>query len=354
MKKVILLSLLLCLIAYSVAGAAQTRRYAVKSGHIVYELTGNVTGEKEVWFDDYGMKSYVEENSSTTIKMFGITNTEKEHKIMIIDGENFYDIDMITKTGLKGTLPSMEQLQGLAEDMNEADQKQLADDIINSLGGKRFGTEKFLGKTCEVMEIMGMKSWIHKGITLKSEADVMGIVTNEIATSFKENIKVPASKFDPPQGITYEDAPTFGNMFDSERSREDTFDEEKDYEESETVPITFDEFKKGLSGLSSSGYTQTMIMEEEDQYMAMYMKGMAASIMISATAMGDAEGETDEGFESFSHKGHQMMYSKIAEGGMNISVLVVVYSEKRLLISVNALTEMSKEELLSIADKLKF
>ncbi len=88
--------------------------------------------------------------------------------------------------------------------------------------------------------------------------------------------------------------------------------------------------------------------------MAMYMKGMAASIIISATAMGDADGETDEGFESFSHKGHQMMYSKIDEGGMNISVLVVVYSEKGLLISVNAMTEMSKEELLSIADKLKF
>jgi len=48
------------------------------------------------------------------------------------------------------------------------------------------------------------------------------------------------------------------------------------------------------------------------------------------------------------------MYSKIAEGGMNISVLVAVYSDKGLLISVNAMTDMSKEELLSIADKLKF
>jgi len=49
-----------------------------------------------------------------------------------------------------------------------------------------------------------------------------------------------------------------------------------------------------------------------------------------------------------------MMYSKIAEGGMNISVLVAVYSDKGLLISVNALTEMSKDELIEIADKLEF
>ena len=349
MKKFIIFSLILCLFAYSFAAAAETRRYAIKSGHIVYELTGNVTGEKEVWFDNYGMKYYEEENSTTTIKMFGITNTEKEHRITIMDGEIIYDIDMLTKTGSKGTLPSMEQLQDMAEDMTKAEQKQLADDVMNSFGGKRLGTEKFLGKTCEVMEIMGMKSWIYNGLTLKSEVEVMGIVTNETATSFKENIKVPASKFDPPKGITYEDIPTFGNMFDSEGSEED-----EEYEESESVSISFDEFKNGLSGLSGSGYMQTMIMEEEDQYIAMYMKGMATSIMITATAMGSADGETDEGFESFTHKGHQMMHAKLAEGGMNISVLVVVYPEKKLLISLNAMTDMSKEDLISIADKLKF
>ena len=349
MKKVILLSLLLFLIAYSVACAAETRRYAIKSGHVLYELTGNITGEKEVWFDDYGMKYYEEENSTSTIKMFGITNTEKEHTIMIMDGETFYDIDMLTKTGSKGTLPSMEQLQDMADEMTKAEQKQFADDIMNSFGGKRLGTEKFLGKTCEVMEIMGMKSWIYNGLTLKSEVEVMGIVTNETATSFKENIKVPASRFDPPKGITYEDVPAFGNMFDSEGSEDD-----EEYEESESVSISFKEFQNGLSGLSSSGYMQTMIMEEEDQYIAMYMKGMAASIMITATAIGDADGETDEGFESFSHKGHQMMYAKIVEGGMNISVLVVVYPQKKLLISVNAMTDMSKEDLISIADNLKF
>ncbi len=351
MKKVILLSLLLFLIAYSVACAAETKRYAIKSGHVVYELTGNINGEKEVWFDDYGMKYYEEENSTTTFKMFGITNTEKEHTIIIMDGETIYDIDMLTKTGSKGTLPSMEQLQDMADEMTKAEQKQLADDIMNSLGGKRLGTEKFLGKTCEVMEIMGMKSWIYNGLTLKSEVEVMGIVTNETATSFKENIKVPASKFDPPKGITYEDAPAFGNMFDSEGSEEDIYEED---EESESVSITFDEFKKGLSDLSGSGYIQTMIMEEEDQYMAMYMKGMAASIMISATAMGDTDEENDEGFESFSHKGHQMMHSIIAERGMNISVLIILYPQKKLLISLNAMTDMSKEDLLSIADKLKF
>ncbi|MBC8383836.1 MAG: hypothetical protein H8E22_08570 [Candidatus Cloacimonetes bacterium] len=349
MKKVILLSLLLFLIAYSVACAVETRRYAIKSGHVLYELTGNITGEKEVWFDDYGMKYYEEENSTSTIKMFGITNTEKEHTIMIMDGETIYDIDMLTKTGSKGTLPSMEQLQDMAENMTKAEQKQFADDIMNSFGGKHLGTEKFLGKTCEVMEIMGMKSWIYNGLTLKSEVEVMGIVTNETATSFKENIKVPASRFDPPKGITYEDVPAFGNMFDSEGSEDD-----EEYEESESVSISFKEFQNGLSGLSSSGYMQTMIMEEEDQYIAMYMKGMAASIMITATAIGDADGETDEGFESFSHKGHQMMYAKIVEGGMNISVLVVVYPQKKLLISVNAMTDMSKEDLISIADNLKF
>ena len=349
MKKIIVSILIIRIISFSVVYAEQTKRYAIKSGHIVYELTGNVTGEKEVWFDDYGMKSYEEENTSTTIKMFGITNTEKEHSIIIMDGETFYDIDMVTNTCYKGTLPSIEQMQNLANDMTEAEQKQMADDIMKSLDGQKLGEETFLGKTCEVMEVTGIKSWIYNGITLKTEANIMGIVSNETATKFEENVKVPASKFDPPKGITYEEMPSFGNMPGMVED-ETYYDDEENADVA--VPISFDDFKKGLSNLSNSDYTQTMVMEEEGQYMAMYMSSMGAMLMISAT--GYISGEYEEGFESFSHKGTTMKYGSIAEGGATISMLLVLYPKNKLIILINSMSGISKDEFIDIADKLNY
>jgi len=350
MKKTVLLLLITTFFVFSIVHAEQPRRYALKSAHIVYELTGNVSGEKQVWFDDYGMKYFEETNETTTIKMMGITNEQKEHKVTIHDGQTIYDIDMITKTGYKGTLPSLETLQDLAEDMTEAEQKQMADDIMNSLGGQKLGTETFLGKSCEVMEIMGVKSWIYNGITLKSEANMMGIVANETATKFEENIKVPASKFEPPQGITYEEMPSFGSMFSDEEYDDEEYEDEEDTDV--PVPITFDEFKNGLSGISGAGYTQTMVMQEEGEYMAMYMSSMGAMIMI--TGSGYSSEEYESGFETFTHKGKTMKYGNISEGGNSISMLIMLYPAQKLMVSINSMSEMAKDDLIGIADKLEF
>jgi hypothetical protein len=350
MKKIIVSFLIIVIFTLSVVHAEQPRRFALKSAHIVYELTGNVSGEKKVWFDDYGMKFFEETNETTTIKMMGITSEQIEHKITIHDGQIIYDIDMIAKTGYKGTLPSLETLQDMAEDMTEAEQKQLADDIMNSLDGQKLGTEIFLGKSCEVMEVMGIKSWIYNGITLKSEANIMGIVSNVTVTKFEENIKVPASRFEPPQGITYEDMPSFGSMFSDEEYNDEEYEDEEDTDV--PVPITFDEFKNGLSGISDARYTQTMVMEEDGQYMAMYMSGMGSMIMI--TGSGYSSEEFESGFETFIHKGKTMKYGNIAEGGNSISLLIVLYPAQKLMILINSLSEMAKDDLIDIADKLEF
>ncbi|MBN2018191.1 MAG: hypothetical protein JW794_08720 [Candidatus Cloacimonetes bacterium] len=350
MKKIIPIILVMTLIVCSVLNASQNKRYAIKSAHIVYELSGNISGQKEVWFDDYGMKYYEEENTTTTIKMFGITSEEKEHTIVIHDGQTLYDIDMITKTGYKGTMPDMSEFKDMAENMSEAEQKKLKDDMMDQLGGKELGTEMFLGKKCEVMEVMGVKSWFYNVIMLKSESNMMGVVSNETATTFKENIAVPASRFDPPAGITYEDMPSFGGMFSDEED-EDEYYEDEEYGDI-PVPITFDEFKSGISGISSSGYTQTMVMQEEGEYMAMYMSSMGSMIMVMGS--GYTSEDMDEGFESFTHKGKTMKYGTIAEGGNSISMLMVLYPYNKLMISINSMTGLSKDELIKIAEKLTF
>ena len=41
----------------------QLKKYAIKSGHIEYELTGSTTGTKTVWWDNYGDKLFEETKS---------------------------------------------------------------------------------------------------------------------------------------------------------------------------------------------------------------------------------------------------------------------------------------------------
>lgn len=54
---------------------------------------------------------------------------------------------------------------------------------------------------------MGSKSWLYRGLILKSEIKVMGIENYEIAVSFKKNSYISSSKFKYITGIQYEDIP---------------------------------------------------------------------------------------------------------------------------------------------------
>ena len=64
--------------------------------------------------------------------------------------------------------------------------------------GKKTGTDKVLGYTCEVWELMGVKQCIYKGIPLRVESNIMGMKNMEIATKAefeislsKDNFKLP-------------------------------------------------------------------------------------------------------------------------------------------------------------------
>ena len=72
------------------------------------------------------------------------------------------------------------------------------------MGGKKIGTEKFLGKQTDIWEIkqMGTKSWVWKGVTLKTESNMMGMKINIVATKISENFD--KSKLEKPN-IDYRD-----------------------------------------------------------------------------------------------------------------------------------------------------
>lgn len=180
-------------------------RFLVKSGYIEYELTGSTQGYKKIWWDDHGDKEYEEIKSNSEVKFMGMVQKEETHSITITVGDKFWSLNLLENSGIKGTIPSYDASEHYSENLTEAEKKQFEDNILNAFGGERLEPEMFLGHKCDVIEVMGAKSWIYKGVILKSTANMMGIEINEIAVKFDENKSIPASRFYPPNNVNYEE-----------------------------------------------------------------------------------------------------------------------------------------------------
>ncbi len=200
----VLLSMLIVMVVSASINAQESSRYAVKSGYIKLELSGSTTGTREIWWDDYGDKTYELEESVTYVKMFGMENTEKTHKLTINIKDSFWTIDYLTNEAFKGELEYYDAAQEFADSMTDEEKEAFANKVLESFGGQKQGTEKLGGYECDVYNVMGAKSWIYKGIPIKSTANIMGIENNEMFVEFKPGCSVPSSKFNPPSEYDYQ------------------------------------------------------------------------------------------------------------------------------------------------------
>lgn len=350
MKKITFLITLILIVSTSIA-QTKVQKYSIKSGYIAYELSGNTTGTKSIWWDDYGQKSRTEENSVNITKMFGVKSETKTHAITIINEGKFWTIDMNENTGQTGSVPYTKMQSDYAE-MTEAEKKQFEDDLLDSFGGKRVGTEKVEGYSCEIIEMMGVKSWIYKGIPLKTEAKLLGIKNNEMFTQFKENIQVSAAKFEPPSGIQFNSLDQhqhelMGNIFDD-------FEEEEEEEEEDIIPVkySFEKFGKIVRALDFEGYKVTNVLSQDGSYIAPMMKGFE-SISILAASNQYLNNNPDMGeMETFKHAGRKYHFGYIDD--KSGTVLAEEYPGHDMMILFLAIPIKSKEDLLELSDKLRF
>lgn len=195
----------LCVVIGSSAllsGADQMHRYDVKSGKVDYEIKGNgnvmgmaqikTVGKKRIVFDDYGAKSLEEKVEAKKETVMGKTKTTKTHTLIYMDGDVLYRVDFNKKSIIKTTNPAKVMLNAMDKGKSA---KKAGMEMMKSMGGKKTGTDKVLGYTCDVWEVMGTKQCIYKGVTLRLEADVMGIKQAEVATKAEFDISTGADTF---------------------------------------------------------------------------------------------------------------------------------------------------------------
>jgi len=208
-----------------VAGSNEMKLYDVKSGKIEYAIKGSgdimgqkvkSIGKKRVIFDAYGAQNLTEENKIDKQTIMGQSNTTKTHTMTYMKEGMIYHVDFKSKRIMRmgNMAASMGALLGGGKNM-----KQSGDAMMKKMGGKKTGTDKVLGYTCDVWKLMGTKQCIYKGIPLRVESNIMGIKNTEVATKADFDISLTKDDFKLPDFPIYD---MQGNKLD--KSKLDTMD----------------------------------------------------------------------------------------------------------------------------------
>jgi hypothetical protein len=197
MKSTLFRVAILLLGVFTLTLTADVKRYEVKSGIIEYTISGGgsmmgVTskeaGDMKLSFKEYGNLERQEVHSTSTT----MGQVDKTDELHIFKDGIFYIIDHEQKVIVEHTPEALKEMTG--QDMG-----QMGKDMMEKMGGKKVGNGEVLGYDCEIWELMGTKTWIYKGVPLKTEANIMGFNHTQVATSAKFGVSVSDSEFDLPK-----------------------------------------------------------------------------------------------------------------------------------------------------------
>lgn len=338
-KLIFILVMLVLFGSQSLFAQMKKSQYLVKSGYVEYNLTGDAKGSRKMWWDNWGQRTRTEEKSVTETTVFGIKSKEEKNTVSITVNDQFWTADLTKKTGQKGTIPMYNEIKEYGESMSEAEAKRLEKEILDSFNGERLPNEMFMGYDCEVVTMMGFKVWVHKGVLLKSEGSMMGITLKEEAVIFEKNKGVANSMFEPLKNIKYEEIPDYSaEMTEGSSSAE--------------FSLSFDQFQTVINAFNYDKYKKTSCTSEDESYTASFLKGFMNVLNITAQSITAYEQEELANFEMITHNGNTCYFS---DGqGMPGAMLIVLYPKHKMSLTIHTLPGRAKQDLLNMADQLKF
>lgn len=184
----------------------------VNAIQVSYAYTGDMqgTGERAI------SKDKIVSHETTTAKMFGSTTNTDSWTLMTSDWS--YSADLTKKTGVKhpNMLPYMEKaydkLDGASKQRLHQNLQDMAQMITRAFGtqaltaGEKGETKTFAGEKCQEHSFAGFSVCSMEdapAIPLHLEGNLFCVNFEETATSVKRG-EPPASAFEPPAGITFQ------------------------------------------------------------------------------------------------------------------------------------------------------
>ncbi|PKQ65805.1 hypothetical protein BZG02_02020 [Labilibaculum filiforme] len=179
------------------------KRYGVETGIIQFasSISGpyvNGSGTSDLYFKNFGALEIRFEDKSETLTIINAqgleesttTNARSAYKI---DNEKIYVVDYSKSIIYTKEDPLIDYMR-----QNNLDAMVAGREAMVNAGSVQLDNEEVLGYDCEVWELLGIKQWIYKGLTLKSVSSLAGITIIEEATSIKFEVSVANSYFELP------------------------------------------------------------------------------------------------------------------------------------------------------------
>lgn len=160
---------------------AEVKRYEIKSGIIEYSVSGGG--------NMMGIETKIEGKSKTLFKEWGAVELHDDTTKSVIMGREEHTRQTTKIDNGKVYIADYEQkiiVQYDPDTLLQSEYKDLAksaEEMMLSKGGTKTGEEKIQGYRCEVWETPQMKLWLHKGIMLRSEVNLMGVTHTTEATA---------------------------------------------------------------------------------------------------------------------------------------------------------------------------
>jgi len=177
------------------------KRYLIKSGMRVVVNEGFGATIDTIYWDHWGFREGIYKYHKK--KALKGKKKLKPQTVEILDGANSYSLNLEQKTYLRISNPLMKSLGNMdGDDFIENEEKM----VEQWLGGEKLGNETIDGKECTKYKVLGGISWVYKGLTLKTEANILGLKSASMVSLLNENMEVPESKLSLPEG--------FKNMFE--------------------------------------------------------------------------------------------------------------------------------------------
>ena len=201
MKNIIKISMIVGLVS-GLVQAEEMKRYNVKSAKIEYEIKGSgdvmgmmktkTVGKKRLIFDNYGMKELEEESKVSKETTMGKTKVNKTHHLKYMNESIIYSVNFKKKEIMRNHNSGMAMASMMSGGKNLTD---AGEEMLKKMGGKKIGTDKVAGHTCDVWKMSGVKQCLYKGIPLKVESNIMGIKSVEIATKAEFDLSLKEDDF---------------------------------------------------------------------------------------------------------------------------------------------------------------
>jgi len=171
--------------------------YGYESGMVETHF-GDTKNKEILFFDKWGTESALYTYSENRVTGEVILSSIKIQK-----GGTSYLIDPVEKTGLKMDNPFGQADLGEAKKILGYQEERK----LEMLGSHVVGTENISGKKCKVWkddaEEMGLTTYTHEGLVLKTIIDMEDEDIISEATEVQLNIDIPKEKFEIPKGIKF-------------------------------------------------------------------------------------------------------------------------------------------------------